>query len=94
MSIKQSVFEEIVIESNDKSRRVDIALGSVMIDYYEDIFSPTITAKRRVVNKVYYPCWWCHNEHIADHAEFDMIPRDDEDTCRSKQNSKYPIKPN
>ena len=50
MSIKQSVFEEIVIESNDRSRRVDIALGSVMIDYYEDIFSPTITAKITVVN--------------------------------------------
>ena len=50
MSIKQSVFEEIIIESNDRSRRVDIALGSVMIDYYEDIFSPTITAKIRVVN--------------------------------------------
>ena len=50
MSIKQSVFEEIIIESNDRSRRVDIALGSVMIDYYEDIFSPTITAKITVVN--------------------------------------------
>jgi hypothetical protein len=50
MSIKQSVFEEIVIESNDRSRRVDIASGSVIIDYYEDIFSPTITAKIRVVN--------------------------------------------
>ena len=50
MSIKQSVFEEIVIESNDRSRRVDIASGSVIIDYYEDIFSPTITDKIRVVN--------------------------------------------
>lgn len=50
MSIKQSIFEEIVIESNDQSRIVDITSGSVMIDYYEDIFSPTITAKIRVVN--------------------------------------------
>jgi hypothetical protein len=50
MSIKQSIFEEIIIESNDQSRSVDITSGSVMIDYYEDIFSPTITAKIRVVN--------------------------------------------
>ena len=50
MSIKQSIFEEITIESNDQSRIVDITSGSVMIDYYEDIFSPTITAKIRVIN--------------------------------------------
>ena len=50
MSIKQSVFEEIIIESNDKSRKVDITSGSVQIDYYEDVFSPVITAKIRVIN--------------------------------------------
>ncbi len=50
MSIKQSIFEEITIESNDQSRTVDITSGSVSIDYYEDIFSPTITAKIRVIN--------------------------------------------
>lgn len=50
MSIKQSIFEEILIESNDGSRQVDITSGSIQIDYYEDVFSPTITAKIRVVN--------------------------------------------
>jgi hypothetical protein len=50
MSIKQSIFEEITIESADRQRVVDITSGSVMIDYYEDIFSPTITAKIRVIN--------------------------------------------
>jgi hypothetical protein len=50
MSIKRSVFEELIIESNDQARRVDIAAGSIIVDYYEDIFSPTITAKIRVVN--------------------------------------------
>ncbi len=50
MSIKQSIFEEIVIESNDRSRQVDITSGTIQINYYEDVFSPTITAKLRVVN--------------------------------------------
>jgi len=50
MSITQSIFEEITIESADRRRVVDITSGSVMIDYYEDVFSPTITAKIRVVN--------------------------------------------
>ncbi len=50
MSIKQSIFEEIVIESNDGSRQVDITSGVIQINYYEDVFSPTITAKMRIVN--------------------------------------------
>jgi hypothetical protein len=50
MSIKQSIFEEILIESTDGQRTVDITSGSAMIDYYEDVFSPTITAKIRVIN--------------------------------------------
>jgi hypothetical protein len=50
MSIKRSIFEKILIESNDRSRQVDITSGSVQIDYYEDVFSPTITAKIRVIN--------------------------------------------
>jgi hypothetical protein len=50
MSIQSSIFEEIVIQSNDGSRRVDISSGSIQIDYYEDVFSPTITAKIRVIN--------------------------------------------
>jgi hypothetical protein len=50
MSTKKSIYEELFIESNDQKRTVDIKLGTVSIDYYEDIFSPTITAKIVVVN--------------------------------------------
>jgi hypothetical protein len=50
MSIQKSIFEELVLESNDRSRTVDIRTGVISIDYYEDIFSPTITAKVQVVN--------------------------------------------
>ncbi len=49
-ALKRSVYEEIIIESADGSKTVDIAAGTVMIDYYEDIFSPTLTAKLQVVN--------------------------------------------
>ena len=50
MSINKSIYEELFIESNDQKRTVDIKTGAISIDYYEDIFSPTITAKIRVVN--------------------------------------------
>lgn len=50
MSAKKSVYEELVIESNDQRKSVDIRLGAVSIDYYEDIFSPSITAKIVVAN--------------------------------------------
>jgi hypothetical protein len=50
MSTEQSIYEEIIIESNDQKRTVDLRLGTASIDYYEDIFSPVITAKLRVVN--------------------------------------------
>ena len=45
-----SQYEEILIESNDRARTVDLRLGVQSIDYYEDIFSPTITAKIIVTN--------------------------------------------
>ena len=45
-----SLYEILILESNDKSKTVDLRLGAVSIDYYEDIFSPTITAKVRVIN--------------------------------------------
>jgi len=50
MSIKKSIYEELFIESTDQKKTVDIKLGTVSIDYYEDIFSPTITAKLVVTN--------------------------------------------
>tara|TARA_B100000530_G_scaffold132394_1_gene82534 strand:+ start:1187 stop:2446 length:1260 start_codon:yes stop_codon:yes gene_type:complete len=50
-ALKRSKYDEIVIESTDGSKTVDIAPGTVMIDYYEDIFSPTLTAKLQVTNE-------------------------------------------
>lgn len=50
-ALDKSQYEEIVITSTDGSKSVDITVGVIMIDYYEDIFSPTITAKLRVVNE-------------------------------------------
>lgn len=49
-AIDKSIYEELTIESNNQSKTVDIRTGAISIDYYEDIFSPTITAKIRVVN--------------------------------------------
>ena len=49
-AVDTSEYEEILIESNDQSKTVDIRLGVTSIDYYEDIFSPTITAKMVVTN--------------------------------------------
>ena len=45
-----SLYEELTIESNDRSKTADLKLGTISIDYYEDLFSPSITAKMRVVN--------------------------------------------
>ena len=45
-----SKYEEILIESNDQSKSIDLKLGTISVDYYEDIFSPTITAKIVVTN--------------------------------------------
>jgi len=44
-AIDASQYDEITIESIDGSKTVDLRLGVVGIDYYEDVFSPTITMK-------------------------------------------------
>ena len=49
-AINKSIYEKLTLESNDQKRTVDIQTGTVSIDYYEDIFSPTITAKILVGN--------------------------------------------
>ena len=46
----KSIFEEIILEANDQSQDIDIRAGVTSIDYYEDIFSPTITAQIVVFN--------------------------------------------
>jgi len=45
-----SEYQEFIIEANDGSRSVDIRLGVVGFQYYEDLFSPTVTAKITVVD--------------------------------------------
>lgn len=45
-----SEYQEFIIESNDGSTSVDIRLGVIGFQYYEDLFSPTITAKITVVD--------------------------------------------
>mgnify|MGYP001296357881 CR=1 FL=1 len=49
-AVDPSIYEEIIIESADGLRTVDVAAGTVMIDYYEDILSPTVTVKLQIVN--------------------------------------------
>jgi hypothetical protein len=45
-----SIYEYIIIESSDGKRKVNIEPAVVGFQYYEDIFSPTITAKMLIVN--------------------------------------------
>ena len=49
-ALDASQYEEITIESIDGSKTVDLRLGVVGIDYYEDVFSPTITMKMLVAS--------------------------------------------
>ena len=46
----ESILEVFTIEANDQSQDVDIRNGVTSIDYFEDIFSPTVTAKVVVYN--------------------------------------------
>ena len=46
----ESILEVVTIEANDQSQDVDIRNGVMSIDYFEDIFSPTVTAKIVVYN--------------------------------------------
>jgi hypothetical protein len=50
MSNLKSFYEILTIESNDGSKSIDLIDGAVAFDYYEDIFSPVITAKLKVIN--------------------------------------------
>lgn len=50
MSIKKSIYEELILESTDRTRTIDLTTGAIAFEYFEDIFSPTITAKIKVVN--------------------------------------------
>jgi len=50
MSTQESRIKEVIIESNDKKRTVDLTGSLVEFQYFEDVFSPTITAKMVLVN--------------------------------------------
>tara|TARA_Y100000589_G_scaffold151213_1_gene144209 strand:- start:3851 stop:5188 length:1338 start_codon:yes stop_codon:yes gene_type:complete len=45
-----SIYEKFIIESTDGERSVDIAQGVVNFTYYENVFSPNLTAKVVIVN--------------------------------------------
>ena len=49
-AIDASTYEKFDIESADGSKTVSVKSGVVMFSYYEDILSPTITARAVVVN--------------------------------------------
>ena len=49
-AINKSIYEKFIIESADGSRNVDISAGVIAFTYFENIFSPTITARAIVVN--------------------------------------------
>ena len=49
-AIDASLYEEITIESNDGQRTIDMKLGVVAIRYFEDLFSPTLTAEVTVTS--------------------------------------------
>ena len=45
-----SIYEKFTIESADGRKTVDISSGVINFTYYENLFSPTLTAKAIVVN--------------------------------------------
>lgn len=47
---KKSVYDTLLIESNDQSQRIDLKTCVIGFEYYEDIFSPIITAKLKIAN--------------------------------------------
>jgi len=49
-AIDASIYEKFIIESADGSKSVDVSRGVVTFAYYEDIFSPTVTAKVIITN--------------------------------------------
>ena len=47
---KKSIYDVALIESNDQKQTIDLRQSIVAFEYYEDIFSPVITAKLKIVN--------------------------------------------
>ena len=49
-AVDASIYEKFIVESADKSRTVDISAGVVAFTYFENIFSPYLTARAIVTN--------------------------------------------
>ena len=49
-AINKSIYEKFIIESADQSRTVDISNGVIAFTYFENIFSPYLTARVIVTN--------------------------------------------
>jgi len=50
MSVKPSIYEKFIIESADGEKTVDISRGVIAFFYYENLFSPYLTARIIVTN--------------------------------------------
>jgi hypothetical protein len=47
---KKSIYDTLLIESNDQKQKIDLRTSVIGFEYYEDIFSPIVTAKLKIVN--------------------------------------------
>jgi hypothetical protein len=43
-AIDRSIYESLILEQRGGGNTIDVRLGTISVDYYEDIFSPTVTA--------------------------------------------------
>jgi len=49
-SSNPSIYEKLTIESADGKKTADISAGAFLVSYYENLFSPIVTAKIVVIN--------------------------------------------
>ena len=49
-AIDKSIYEKFIIEAADQSKTVDISAGVIAFTYFENIFSPYLTARVIVAN--------------------------------------------
>lgn len=49
-AIDRSIYESLILEKRGGGKTIDVRLGTVSVDYYEDIFSPTVTATVVIVD--------------------------------------------
>ena len=50
MAVNKSIYEKFIIESVNRAKTADISAGVVGFSYFEDVFSPMITARVVVAN--------------------------------------------